>query len=278
MARTKQTAEKSTYGRAPRLELMSKAVRKRPFNFPTSESEGQRGESFLKTDEFFRVSNLRPEISKKKVVPLSGRPDTIKIMKVRVVGDNLEDIFFRVSFGGYGWKEMGSVELNFFEARALYGTNIVNFAASRELIGGLDREIAYRLILKESLNDSVTHDECPESPDWVISEVVWKIPEGVSDCFQGQYFGIDEETPKEHLIDLYNLSFREVPPGHRFYKLHNRDSLQRRRWLSSEQGLPKEAQHPSGRDNDDRFVVTEAPESARQNLVPYVEGAVPNGS
>lgn len=68
---------------------MYKAVTKKPSNFHPSGSEEKWADHFLKTDEFFRFSYIRNEISKEKVFPLSGRPDTIKIANSLVLADEV---------------------------------------------------------------------------------------------------------------------------------------------------------------------------------------------
>lgn len=106
---------------------MTNAARKLPSKFPPSASEDKQLEGFLKTKGCLCVHYHCAEVSTEKKFPLSSLPYKIKIMNSNVVADEIEDVIFRMSFGGYEYGKVLSVELNLLEFRGESGANVLNF-------------------------------------------------------------------------------------------------------------------------------------------------------
>lgn len=69
------------------------------------------------------------------------------------------------------------------------------------------------------------------NPDWVISKVMQKISDGVSNYFQGRYFDVDEDIKMESPIYLFTFTFREVSPRYRLLSTPDRDQQRETRNL-----------------------------------------------
>lgn len=212
MARTKQTARRSTGGKGykkarKKLQILSARKTSGTQTFWRMNGKTVRdgnGPSDGASLIDFRTSSLARSVD--RLWPFCGRED---IEKIRYVASSES---FIIKYRGDANNRAAEFVATRREADTLLGKHNPSFVATpRAKVSWFDDPRLSRLALPESLDDSNTYDDCIEDPDWVI-ECVW-LSDGSNDENEACYYARGEGSSSKHQIDLYTMSFDRLPPS-----------------------------------------------------------------
>ena len=225
MAKTKQTAKKSTGGTAPRQELAARAARiprRDPPAAPgTYRREGGQevryrpGEAVPARANEVNFDDKSHRGIRQNLFRWFGRED---VQNIRRSSDHRGR--FVVDFGR---NRRDPCQVTARELEFLFGPQIVEFA-SDPAISILTAEMACRLGLTESHGDTEKYAECPDDTDWII-EKIWLSKGGENGELEGCFYASAEGERTGHRIDLYTMVFHQVSePAERDAELQEQDN------------------------------------------------------